>query len=132
MTMAVAAPPLAGMDLIYGQWITAVGEDGALLIAGHIEQRRAVAAMNRFSRRVIGLVNMADDRGCSFDDIAAEVRHRWALPLTVDDCEYRAEQLAEGRPHRCEMCQTIEGGDWWVRIVDAEQPGAFPVTWYEP
>lgn len=127
-----AKPPLDDMDLVYGCWVTSVGEDGGLLIAGHVPLMRAVAVMNRYSRNVIGLSNMADDRGCSLADIAAAVQHRWARSLTLEDCPDRAQQLAAGETHYCEMCNTIEGGDWWIHVYREERPDAFPVTWYEP
>ena len=66
-------------EVFYGVPITSVGEDGDMLAFGHVDPRRALAAFNRYARTVCGLLNLADDRSATTDDMLNSIRHEWAV-----------------------------------------------------
>lgn len=54
-------PKLEGCKTFYGIQVAAIGEDEQLLIIGHHDDRRTVAALNAYSRKIHHL-------GCLFGD----------------------------------------------------------------
>lgn len=117
-----------GCATYYGVPMQQIGEDGeVVLILGHHDAKRAVAALNRFFR---------DDLGVVLSDTYADMRDlletRWARLLT--ECV-----LAQGPYHRddCQICYairaTIRDGGWWVGYRFTEQDASvFPVmVWSE-
>lgn len=124
-------PVLEGFETYYGIAVCSVGEDGDLLALGHHEPLHVIAAMNAYSRKVIGLMNMCDDPRMpnAVAVIAPNLRWMWAQQRTLADCEYRAE----ADKCDCEMCEELRHGGWWLQWSDEQADGAFPVTvWKEP
>lgn len=108
-------PNLDGFDTCYGVRVVVLGEDFDLLALGHHDRRRALAAFNRYSRRVIG-----DALGAAE---LVEIRYTWAvLAGECGECDDPADV--------CEQCQVVRAGGWWLEYDDeyATDPDAFPVT----
>lgn len=122
----LADPTRHGFVVFYGVPVCAIGEDGDLVALGHHEPRRVIAAMNAYSRRLIGLGNLYDDEGATYVAAAVRLSARHTILLGVDACEYRADDAEQGKAHRCDMCSTIESQGWWMRTSDEPVPGSFP------
>ena len=67
--------------------------------------RATVAAMNAYSRKVIGLRNMLDKPSASYDLLACTLKPMHAV--------------VEFRPPT--------SGDWWMQANPEPQPGSIPV-----
>lgn len=125
--LAAAAPPLEGMDYYYGLWVTSLGDDESLIVAGHPPLMRAVAAMNCYSRLRIGLKDLTDGDKTTLAVIASMVEYRWAVRQTHEDCSDRERDLEADGQHWCAMCEAIDDS-WWIVLHETEQPNSFPVT----
>jgi hypothetical protein len=112
-TLAPLAVTAADMDAVYfGIPVSTVGEDGDLIALGHHQERRALAAFNRFARTQWGWANVVDDRHAEAEPILDEVRSGWALFLPPDP--------AEGDD---------PDSDWYCHWTATEAtPGAVPIT----
>lgn len=130
MTDLPERPPLDGFKLHHDMWVCSFGEDGDLAVFGHEPPLRAIAAMNSYSRRSIGLVDMCDGRG-SVADVWPDLSWRWGVLQTVDDCPDRQSDLGDFGRHGCEMCERIEAGDWWLRLFREPQPNSIPITLWD-
>jgi hypothetical protein len=137
----VSAPPVVSgyvaamakhMSWQYGQRVCEVGEDGAVLLLGHVDRRRAIAAANRYARTVWGLANLVDDPQCPADLI--EVTQHWAVPAHQPGCVTAEQAYRDGQetgPDEGCGCWTApqEGGGWSLTwVADPMAAHVFPVT----
>lgn len=124
-------PDLEGFDTNYGIPISAIGEDGALIVLGHHDRRRTVAALNRYSRKLFGFASLLDDPAATYADAEVGLHERWAVLVT--ECDDRGTHddytATDGF---CPRCREIAEAMWWIRYDAAEtDPGAFPVMVWE-
>lgn len=101
------------------------GEDGDIVMLGHVPDRRAVAAANALARRVTGSCNLLDDRREKYATAVLGLRRIHAVLLTA--CEHPADHV-DGE--QCVRCAEIRESGWWLRwsAAASQEPGAFPVT----
>lgn len=126
-------PSLEGMSTHFGVSITFVGDDGdRVFMLGHVEPRRALAALNRYTRKDLGWTLAREGFIDSARSVMEDFEHRWAVlkthcndyPNCPNKVPYRGEQV-------CGYCREIEDAGWWVywgEDVTAETLGAFPAT----
>lgn len=119
----------AGCVSYYGVSMQPIGDDGeVMLILGHHDAKRAIAALNKYHRDHLGMLNMFDDTSVTFADAREEVEVHWARLLT----ECMATKHPEHRED-CWLCADIRAtterdGSWWVGYNFAEQDAdVFPV-----
>lgn len=111
-------------DLHYGLRVAFIGDDGAMVTAGHHDDLRTVAAMNRLYR---GFSGEPLDHGYHvYADIAGGLERRWARFVTeCDDPDHDKD---------CWRCAEIKQADWWMDY-SAREPTpacALPVTVWRP
>lgn len=136
-TTTADLPDLDGFETHYGMKVASSGEDGDLVMLGHHQPLRAIAAMNAYSRRVIGLTNMADARWGWVDDLirnpdgSARLRWLWMVDgVALGSClDHQEEPDEDG----CSDCYEIRvthfhRGGWYMLNTTEATPGAFPVT----
>lgn len=128
-------PPelMDGAFTYYGVMMQPLGDDGDIvLILGHHDTRRAVAALNRCCREDLELLGMFDDLSTTYEEAARDLEFRWAKLVT----ECRAASWPD-HPDDCWNCGEIQAliadGGWWVQYDYTEdEPGVFPVMiWRE-
>jgi hypothetical protein len=115
-------PDLPDFETYYGVQVSDIGEDGDVIILGHHDKRRALAALNRHARTFWGLTNLYDG-ATTVSPAVDNLRERWAVLLTK--CEN-----ADGPDHegRCYRCEDIASSSWWIDYsADETASGAFPV-----
>lgn len=89
----------------YGLKVESYGDEGSIVILGHAEERRAIAAINRYYREVFGV-------GTGFE------RYEEALsPLHVTYAHLRADKDPDI--------------SWWIEPCSSSDPAAFPVTLWD-
>jgi hypothetical protein len=135
-----APADLEGFATHYGVPITFIGDDGDRVIAlGHHQPRRALAALNRYTRIDLGWT-LANEQHSSAAELLAGFEHRWATIKTHCDrhpgCGGTALVTEPGgfKYPACYDCLNIAASDWWLDWSDsnsADTPGAFPVTFLE-
>jgi hypothetical protein len=124
MTAMVQVPDLPEGSTFdyYGLRTSTIGEDGDCVVFGHPEPRYVIAALNKLHRDLLGLLNMADDRSATFDDMAEMLDYTWAV--LINECGRCDPDAA-----KCFACEEIKDADWWLRWdVDEAALGAFPVV----
>jgi hypothetical protein len=105
----------------YGLHLVDVGEDGDVIVLGHHDDRRVVAAINRHARTVWG-----EPISDQYDAALLNLTQRWAKLMTR--CENATEKWHD-EDRACSLCAEIQQAGWWLRWnADAGEPGAFPVT----
>lgn len=132
LSSQIDLPQLEGFTTFYGIQVSPIAEDGALIVLGHHDdRRRVIAALNRHAREVCGLINLADERGASYDDAEGGLHRHWAVLVEeCDDPDRHGDAAAEG--YECSRCAEIEQGPWWINWAAKEtDPGAFPVMVWE-
>lgn len=122
-----------GAFTYYGVMMQPLGDGrDIVMILGHHDTRRAVAALNRYCREDLELLGMFDDLSTTYEEAARDLEYRWAKLLTR--CR-RADR--PGHKENCETCWAIsceiQSGGWWVQYDFTEdEPGVFPVMiWRE-
>lgn len=118
-------PDLAGFVTYNGIRITALGDDGDVLLAmGHHPARKAAKAFEAFVKGEWDWRNLAD---CSphynLADAGRALQQRWGVLLT--DCGGCSGD------RDCSTCREIKDGPWYIdydAVYTAETPRAFPVT----
>jgi hypothetical protein len=142
---ALTVPDLAGFDTCYGVRISCIGDDGDMVMLGHVDRRRAIAAVRAYLRKLwmvqaevddhltchLGLdpgdAERAAERGFEFDAgihrhaVVVEHCNRWPACQEPDaDC---------GEP---DSCTGLGGYDWYLKVDDVtpDTPGAFPITYW--
>lgn len=124
--MSAAIPELGGFGTRYGVRVSAIGEDGDMVILGHVEPRRALAAFNSYCRVVIGLTDIYDGLvGTPVPMALKAISHGWASLVTACD-----EAGEEDHEEDCYQCIEISESLWWMEIGEKERPNAFPVTYF--
>lgn len=132
-------------DVHHGLRVLELGEDGeTLVVLGHHDDRRTLAALNRFARTTWGTDSVAGDLPDPGDGelvrrelhrLRAIVVHACALGLNVDDDDPRPagqlERVTTASP-TCPDCAAI-GAPWALTWPDDAQdaPDAFPITVWE-
>lgn len=96
----------------FGVPVCSSGEDGDMLALGHPGARRALAAFNRYARKVIGLDNLADDRKATAEDWLGTITEHWGVPRKATEDE-----------------MDNEGFLWCLDPATADTPGAIAYTW---
>lgn len=119
----------------YGVHVSCLGEDGDIIALGHHDTRRAVAALNRYARRDLGLSDVFDSGRLFYMDVASSVESCWAVLMT--ECQYAHEDWHGLDEEPCWQCveikATVRKGGWWIRWDAAERDdGAFPVMVLTP
>lgn len=132
----VAFPPelMDGAFTYYGVMMQPLGDDGDIvLIFGHHDIRRAVAALNRYCREDLGLLGMFDDLSTTYEEATRDLEFRWAKLITSCSDSVELGHVAEECNECIEIHDTIEDGGWWVQYDYTEdEPGVFPVMiWRE-
>lgn len=114
MTQAqpTAAPAMEATH--YGIPVAHIGEDGDMIALGHHSPRRALAAFNRHARKVVGLVNIADDRSDRAED--------WLSGISQTRAVFREPDPND--PYEADWT-------WVVDWSDPDHPDARPVTLLE-
>ena len=105
----IAEPEMA--DTNYGIRMAPIGDEGDMLALGHHDPRKALAAFNRYTRTVVGLLNLADDRSARAQDWLKDIEQRWALFTTPDPEQGQDPDWT-----------------WYSTWVKPGTPGALPVT----
>lgn len=125
-------PVLEGMVTYYGVQIAIVGDDGTQVVAlGHVEPRRALAALNRLHRADLGW-RLADEGFADVDSgegVLAQFEHAWGRLKTV--CAEYPVCAGEDEARPCVGCRQVAAYDWWIDTSDTlteDTPGVFPVT----
>lgn len=115
-------PDLKGFETHYGMRVSDIGEDGNVVILGHHDKRRALAALNRHARTFWGLPDLYDGRLPMFRESPAvdHLRDCWAT--LVKNCG------DPGHAADCFRCRELAEADWWIDYSANEtDPDAFPV-----
>lgn len=111
-------------ELHYGLRVAFIGDDGAMVAAGHHDELRTVAAMNRFYRQFSG--EPLDYGYNCYAEIAGSLSRRWARFISeCDDPDHDQD---------CWQCSEIKQADWWMDY-SAKEPGRgylLPVTVWRP
>lgn len=115
-------PDLEGFTTCHGVKVSPIGDDGTLIVLGHHDRRRVIAALNAYSRDMCGFANVLDEPGAGFEEAQEFLYAAWAVLVTSCD-KPAGHDTAE-----CGKCKEIAEGPWWIRY-DAKEthPGAFPV-----
>jgi hypothetical protein len=120
-------PDLAGFEDFYGMKVSAIGDDGDLIILGHHNPTYALAAFTAYSVNVLGLSDIYDghcaDPGPT---AAAAICHKRASLLTECDEARESDHDLED----CSLCAEIADHLWYLEIGEQEQPNTFPVTYF--
>lgn len=105
-------PDLDGFVTCYGVAVAFVGEDSETAVMfGHVEPRRALAAVNQATRTSLGW-RMADEIWVGPGKLLDGFKQRWAYVMTHCD----------------------DDAGWWLDYSEtnmADTPGAFPVTIFD-
>jgi hypothetical protein len=127
MTTSTEDTRTADWPEYYGVRLIDVGEDGDVVILGHPDARRALAALNCHARKVWGEPRGLDDPGAA-DNLTRE----WARFMT--DCEDEELHRWNIEDHgECWNCEQITIDKWHIRWdVKPTDPGAFPITHWGP
>jgi hypothetical protein len=98
-------PNVPGGHTAYGITVHELGEDGDLIVAfGHHNKRRFFAACNHFARTVWNIENLAGGTDITWDVISKDISQTHVL---LDD---------------------EDPDEWSIVYVDADAPGAIPIT----
>ncbi len=146
-TTVRALPDLDGFDTHYRVRISCVGDDGDMVMLGHVPPRRAIAAVRAYLRRLLGNQIEVDDqlnhrlgripwvrefaRTHDADDMFTPGQHRWATLVRTCDrwpvCRDPGHECGTPAP-----CETIATYPWWITWdgVTADTPDAFPITYW--
>ena len=97
-------PNLDMLATYYGVPLSDIGEYGDVIALGHIGKYRMVAALRRHAREFYG--EPRQFALTTVAELADSIAHIW-------------------------MVNTADGTTWWLlRRVEADTPGAFPVTYW--
>lgn len=130
-----SAPPGIGPALTtghfpvqhYGVHLSPIGDDGDYVIFGHVDKRRAIAALNRHCRVDCGLANMVD--GTPDWPLSDFIRHTWAVSITL--CR-RCRTSPTPGCLECESLASVGPHEFAIEVGDEHRrtPEAFPVTYW--
>lgn len=124
--MAAAIPQLQGFETRYGVPVSAIGEDGDMIILGHVDKRRALAAFNSYCRVVIGLADIYDGlAGTPVPMALKAISQGWAS--LREQCDSAGD---DDHPDDCDECIEISEHSWYIEVGDKERPNSFPVTYF--
>ena len=118
----VTIPDLDGFTTHYGIRVSDIGEDGDLIILGHHDKRRALAALNRHARKVWGLQDLLDG-GWGRRPVIGEITVDWAT--LKERCD-----LHDDHDKDCGECAQIAEGPWWIECGAHPAPNSFPVMYW--
>lgn len=114
----------------YGIKLSDVGEDGDVVVLGHHDTRRVIAALNRHARKVWGERSLVSSWGGTLAEARRDLMQRWGRFVT--SCE---EPVAHERRKRiaadgaCWRCQEIAEDGWAITwAAKSTDEGAFPIT----
>lgn len=107
-TARTAEEMTATMSRHHGLWVSEIGEDGDLVVLGHHDPRRVIAALNRHARTQWGQTSLVSD------DLIP--------PTRAVDQLHRSWEVLD--PHRAEQHEA----PWWLVPATADTPGAVPIT----
>lgn len=108
------------------------GAEDVPFILGHHDARRAVAALNHYSREDCRLPGVFDDPSATYVDAVSHLEKRWAkFIIGFDDIDDRSLRDNEYIP--CLSRRSIEEGGWLLQYnCTADEPDVFPVmVWQE-
>lgn len=145
-TTEPALPELEWFETHYGVPISHVGDEGDMVMLGHIPAHRATAAVRAYLRKLQGerdadryltyrlgsdrtTRRLAAERGML--DIFQPGEHRWAV--VVRHCDrWPTCQLPDGDCGSPASCAEIAAASWCLKWdgVTADTDGAFPITYW--
>ncbi len=138
-------PDLPGFATHYGVRICNIGDDGDMVMLGHVDDRTAVAVARAYLRSLQSRIE-ADlyldgrlgrdpwdyQRAWARDalSIFEPVKRKWAVRIKNCDrwpaCQEPHADCGNPAP-----CQEIQYHDWWLDCdASAGQPGAFPISYW--
>jgi hypothetical protein len=127
--MTKTIPDLKGFETYYGLKVSDIGEDGDVIVLGHHDKRRALAALNRHARTFWGLDDLYDGRLPMFPDFKAvdDISERWAV--LIESCGVPADEHVSD----CWRCKQLAEADWWIEYgATSSDENAFPVMVWSP
>lgn len=143
--MTATIPDLDGFDTYYGVKISFIGEDGAMVMLGHVDDRHAIAVARAYQRHLVGRVE-ADNYLWNRLGLYPSVRNRAAergvletlnpvarsYAVVVKHCDrWPTCQAPDGECGGPVTCQGLASDGWWLKCdADPTRPGAFPVSYW--
>jgi hypothetical protein len=116
----------ANWPTYYGIKLVDAGEDGDVVILGHPDRRRAVAALNCHARKFWGTSLVG-----GYADTADDLTPRWARFLT--ECESESHKFLIECEGKCWKCEEIKSSDWYITWnADPLDKDAFPILHWGP
>lgn len=117
------------MREFYGVHVCCIGEDGNMVALGHHEPKRVIAALNRYSREEIGLLNICDSSWVSYTECAEFLEWKHAVIVNeCDDHDPQDDSLFDG----CHRCLGLASDEWHMRWSGEPSEASFPVTMWRP
>jgi hypothetical protein len=119
---------IADASFHHGLMVIPLGDDGDVaIILGHHDDRRAVAALNRFCRLGMGHRNMYDAPEATYADACADLSRLWAKLIT--QCSAADEHWhVDGCVTCAAIREAIKDNNWCIGYDFAQDdPGVFPV-----
>jgi hypothetical protein len=133
-------PDLSGFATHYGVRISCIGEDGDMVILGHVDRRRTIAAVRAYLRYLWGNQLEVDDYLSSrlLLDPWEYTRAAERAVTATAGARSHAVQLPPpcDQPRTCTCdrnpsCVEMSGVSWWLDCdADPDNPDAFPVTYW--
>jgi hypothetical protein len=123
----------------YGLTVIELGEDGGtLVVLGHHDNRRTLAAFARYARKVWGnrldgLWGLEAPTPDEVQRVRAVVVHACHRGWNADDGVLTAPELVQPDAEPCADCLSEVGATWALlyRADVQDHPAAFPVTVWE-
>ena len=113
-----------------GVFLIDADEDGAVMVLGHPDPRRVLAALNRSWRTVGAFDADPDDRSIWWPGpLTCYLTRRWTrFPSDCEDPTGHAHRISDSDTGRCWECDEIAAGGGPLHWVTPDYPGAVPVT----
>lgn len=148
MTAAITTgpiPDLDGFDTFYGVRISCIGEDGDMIMLGHVDDRHAIAVVRAYLRRLQGPVDadeyLNDRLARDPDDLRHAIERGYVDVFRPVARTYAREIKHCDRFPQCQgpdvdcgppvSCAELDGCAWWLDTdTHPAMAGAFPASYW--